>query len=102
MQIPEHLACPDTLPTSFDWADGRTKRFFNCMRIWCSQLGVIGGSCQYSHFMPNEHDLRAGRVDEVKDNVVKFLNRLLGLNLQQQQIIFVCAPSQPHAPLRHS
>ena len=83
MQIPEHLECPDSLPEERFWnLPDDLKAFYNCARTWCAQAGVLD-----RHGMNNSVDSGAKHVKKL----TVLLNRLLGMNLQQQQIVFGCA-----------
>lgn len=80
VQIPEHLECPDTLPDSrFYNMPADLKKFYNCARTWCAQAGVLDRNTM-------DESVDAGAKHVKKLTVL--LNRLLGMNLQQQQIVF--------------
>lgn len=83
MQIPEHLECPDLLPDGrFQNLPEDLKAFYNCARTWCAQAGVLD-----RNGMDQSADTGAKHVKRL----TVLLNRLLGMNLQQQQIVFGCA-----------
>jgi hypothetical protein len=82
VQIPDHLECPDTLPEfTFDDYQRDLKRFYNCARTWCAQVGILDRTSI------NTRDDKAKHIKKISC----FMNRVLGLNLQQQQILFGCA-----------
>jgi hypothetical protein len=63
------------------------------LQVWLASVGIIGRDGMYSSLLRygRERDVASMNKEEIKENVKKFLNRLLGLNLQQQQIVFGCA-----------
>lgn len=83
MQIPQHLACEDTLLINKGFWNLKDdmKMFLNCARTWCSQAGILDHTCLTDMNPKSKH----------VTTMPKVLNRLLGMNLQQQQIIFGCA-----------
>ena len=86
VQIPDHLECPDTLPDGkFYHLPDDLKAFYNCARTWCAQAGVLD-----RNNMNTSADHGAKHVKKL----TVLLNRLLGMNLQQQQIVFGCAFSK--------
>ena len=94
VQVPEHLECPMTLNASFDQYDNKTRRFFNCARVWCCQVSILTGNCGYSGLLHDLHGgIKAGDMDKVKEPLRRFMNRIMCLNVQQQHIIFQCAAS---------
>lgn len=80
MQIPEHLACENTLlENARFWNHTPGMRMFlNCARTWCSQAGILDKTAM---------DQMGDKAKHV-ESMTKLLNRLLGMNLQQQQIVF--------------
>jgi hypothetical protein len=81
VQIPAHLESGDNLPsTSFYNFPEALRRFYNCARTWCSQAGILDKGAL---------NIVSDKTKHVKKLTV-LLNRLLGMNLQQQQIIFGC------------
>ena len=82
VQIPDHLTCEDTLLENrqiFNLAP-EMRMFLNCARTWCAQAGIVDKSHMNDMSQQSKH----------VDSMVKLLNRLLGMNLQQQDIIFGC------------
>ena len=82
MQVPEHLQCPDGTQNKFMQYQEAERAFFNCARTWCMLVGILD----------KEH-MQHGAQNKAKHTkeVPQFMNRLLGLNLEQQSIIFRCA-----------
>lgn len=75
-QIPQHLECPDNLTGPFEHMTREQRAFYNCCRLWCSQVGILTPE------MKSDPKKRM--------HIAQFLNRMLGLNLHQQQIVFLC------------
>lgn len=81
-KIPEHLECPGEVSVKrFDRCPESLLRFYNCARTWCVQAGILDGGALDSDIDKGKH---------VKKLTV-FMNRMLGINLEQQSILFKCA-----------
>ena len=77
--IPEHLACPDLLPRNrFSRCPEELLEFYNCARTWCVQAGILD---------KNSLDEWSDKAKHTKKLTV-FMNRMLGMNLEQQSILF--------------
>lgn len=91
LQVPEHLQCPDALTASFDNYDEQRRQFYNAARTWCVQAGILDPeSMNGMEKKSNKH---------VKD-ISSFMNKLLGLNLEQQSIVFGCVSGSANACLQ--
>ena len=80
VQIPKHLECPEEqLPSRFSCYSARHNRFYRCSRTWLAQAGILDKKYIESG--------GRGQPKHVK-KVTSFLNRILGMNFQQQHLIF--------------
>lgn len=89
-QIPQHLECPEEpLPPAFRCYSALHRRFYRCARTWLCQAGIL-----------DKRYIESGRKGTPKHakTVPTFLNRVLGMNLQQQQLVFECAPTHIRLP----
>eukprot|EP00892_Ulva_mutabilis_P012185 jgi/Ulvmu1/9339/UM050_0089.1 len=78
-EVPKHLECPEEpLPSTFKSCSARHKRFYRCARSWLVQAGILD----------KRYIQRGGTKPKHVKKVTSFLNRILGMNLQQQYIIF--------------
>ena len=82
LQVPSHLSCADALGKHFQHHSDDTRRFLNFARTCCVLVGIL----DKERLEPD-----AKNAKHIRNDVPKFLNRLLGLNFQQQNIIFQCA-----------
>jgi hypothetical protein len=97
VQIPDHLQCPQGLKpgTVFDRYPDNVRTFFNCVRTWSVQAGILDAQSL------DHHDKKSFAKNV--SNIPSFMNKLLGLNLNQQEIVFTCAVpcSALHALVPH-
>jgi hypothetical protein len=84
LQVPEHLQCPDVLSDSLSYSnyDEHQLAFYNAAYTWCKQAGII------EVIAKEEEDSRFGKGKKDNTKTTVFMNRLLGMNLEQQQIVF--------------
>lgn len=89
-QIPQHLEVPkEQLPLSFQCCSERHKQFYRCARTWLAQAGILD-----KRYIETGGQ---GKPKHVK-TVTTFLNRILGMNLQQQQLVFECGSNHILVP----
>lgn len=75
------MTSPDLLTPFFAGLPESSKPFYNSARLWLTQVGIL---------KPEHMDGRQGKTKNPK--VSRLLNRILGLSLEQQAIIFACVP----------
>jgi hypothetical protein len=71
--------------TTFDQYPEATRDFFNCARTWAVQAGIL-------HKAGLDSSDKQATSKHVTD-ITGFMNKMLGLNLNQQEIMFTCAVS---------
>lgn len=72
-----------------------TRTFLNCARTWCAQAGILDRKHMDGYRVSSEKNKNVNKL-------VTLLNRLLGMNLQQQQIVFGCGHSALSALRMHA